>query len=58
MNFLQLKYSQARGLTSAWKDPQKLRLAVAFGSLHVLASKDTSSIFQLQLIETWPWHIP
>ncbi|KAH9134964.1 hypothetical protein LEN26_006644 [Aphanomyces euteiches] len=48
INFLQLKYSQARGLTSAWKDPQKLRLAVAFGSLHLLASNGASSIFQLQ----------
>ncbi|ETV69499.1 hypothetical protein, variant [Aphanomyces astaci] len=53
INYFELKYSQARGLTSAWRDPQKVRLAVAFGSLHGLATTETPipSIFLLQLVE-------
>ncbi|ETV93784.1 hypothetical protein H310_12348 [Aphanomyces invadans] len=53
INYFELKYSQARGLTSAWRDPQKIRLAVAFGSLHGLAATNTPipSLFLLQLVE-------
>ncbi|KAF0694139.1 Aste57867_14958 [Aphanomyces stellatus] len=53
INYYELKYSQARGLSCAWRDPQKLRVAIAFAGLYSLAARETPvpPLFLQQLVE-------